>query len=97
MVIAFLCRFPLIVTPDGSSKHFPGDRPREQSRGLIFYIATRRSPNRVQIVPDDSGNIFEKTDLDLKKKTIFIIHGIRSSANAEWVKDLQNALLNWVR
>lgn len=71
--------------------------PNDESDQVTFYIATRQNPDKVTIPGlNETGNIFEKTNLDLRRKTIVIIHGILSSAKAQWVQDLQDALLDWV-
>lgn len=60
------------------------------------YLSTTKSKNPMNINVDDWSALHECV-FDVNKKTVVIIHGLLSSAKEDWVIDMKDALLEYVR
>lgn len=62
---------------------------------VLFYSTSRKQSKRVTM---RHGDLFllDETDFDIKRRTIFIVHGFFSDGNEQWIIDMEKALLKWV-
>lgn len=60
-----------------------------------FSLSSRRQPRRVQVVLGEQFGL-EWTDFRMERRTVIIVHGFLSQGDAEWIKDMEKAFLQWV-
>lgn len=60
-----------------------------------FFLSSRKQPRRVQVVLGEQFGL-EWTDFNMERRTIIIVHGFLSQSDAEWIKDMEKAFLQWV-
>lgn len=60
-----------------------------------FHLVTRKQPRRVTLTYGDAFTS-DDVDFDIKRRTMFIVHGFLCDGEAKWIKDMTQALLEWV-
>ncbi|XP_043289456.1 pancreatic triacylglycerol lipase-like [Venturia canescens] len=61
---------------------------------LRVYLSTRKQTNRFEAFANDKFNL-EKSDFNIERRTVVIVHGFLNSASESWIKKLEEAFLLW--
>lgn len=61
-----------------------------------FLLSSRKQPHRVQVVLGEQFGL-EWTDFKVERRTVIIVHGFLSHGQETWIRDMEEALLEWVR
>lgn len=61
-----------------------------------FFLSSRKQPRRVQVVLGEQFGL-EWTDFRIERRTVMIVHGFLSHGEETWIRDMEKALLEWVR
>lgn len=61
-----------------------------------FYFATRQNTtyNTVRVINNEFS--LKNTNYNISRKTVVLVHGWRSSGQADWLRDMMNATLRYV-
>lgn len=60
-----------------------------------FFLSSRKQPHRVQVVLGEQFGL-EWTDFKIERRTVVIVHGFLSHGQETWIRDMEEALLEWV-
>lgn len=60
-----------------------------------FFLSSRNQRKRVQVLPGRQFGL-EWTDFRIERRTVFIVHGFLSHGSETWIKQMEQALLQWV-
>ncbi|XP_008545087.1 pancreatic triacylglycerol lipase [Microplitis demolitor] len=66
----------------------------ENQLDVKFFLTSRQYPNRVEVT---LGNDFrlDQTDFRIDRRTVFIVHGFKSSGRKNWVDRMDTAFRLW--
>lgn len=67
----------------------------QQERAREFSIFSRNNRGSVNI-PQNKGFIVDHIDFDVRRRTVFIVHGFMSNGRSGWPIRMKNSFLNWV-
>ena len=62
---------------------------------MKFFATSRNQPERVTLQCEDEFSL-DKIDFNIRRRTIFIIHGFLADGDSDWIVDMEKAFLEWV-
>ncbi|XP_032679658.1 phospholipase A1-like [Odontomachus brunneus] len=74
--------------------YFRSEPNGSRALDIQIFLSSRKQPRRVQVVLGEQFGL-EWTDFKMERRTIIIVHGFLSQGDAEWVKDMEKAFLQW--
>lgn len=60
-----------------------------------FFLSSRKQPHRVQVTLGEQFGL-EWTDFKMERRTVVIVHGFLSHGQESWIRDMEQAFLEWV-
>lgn len=63
---------------------------------LRVYLSSRKQTKRFEAFAKEKFTL-DKSDFNIERRTVVIVHGFLNTASQPWIKQLEDAFLLWVR